>query len=126
MGEFHPLPTGRLHSEAERWEEELVHGQSKSLEPSDDYVRFAKELLESSRIPFEEPPLTGATLGELVPKASPTGLGALVGWTVVGSTPKLLVSIPAGIIIVRCAVGVGRGLEEGLHARIKKFFTRRA
>lgn len=97
----------------------------------DEYVNFAKELLSSSRIPIEESPLSGISLGELfssASKASPTSLGAMIGWIIAGHhTPLLLLSVPAGIILVRSAVGIAKGLEkgfeEGLHAQIKKLFT---
>lgn len=93
---------------------------------SPEYLDFAKELLSSSRIPIEESPLSGIPLGELfsrASKASPTGLGAFIGWIIAGNTPLLLLWVPVGIILVRGAVGIGKGLEEGLQARIKKLFT---
>jgi hypothetical protein len=105
------------------WQQEVAVGQHKSLSPSSDHLGFAHELLKSSRIPFEESPLTGVSLEQLIAKASPTGLGALVGWAVAGNTPFLFIYVPAGIIIVSCAVGIGGGLREGLQARIKKLFT---
>jgi hypothetical protein len=105
------------------WQREVAEGQTKSLEPSFEQMGFAQELLNSSRIPFEESPLKGVPLEKLITKASPTGLGALIGWAVAGNTPFLFIYVPAGIIIVRSAVGVGRALEEGLHVRIKRLFT---
>ena len=100
--------------------------QLDSLTPTHEYEDFAKELLSSSRIPIEESPLSGVPLGDLfsrASKASPLGLGALVGWLIAGNTPMLLLWVPIGIIIIRSSAGIGRGLEEGLYARIKKLFT---
>ena len=110
----------------EYWKQEVKDEQHKSVSISEDQVRFAGELLESSRIPFEESPLVGVPLKDLIAmasKASPTGIGVAVGWAVAGNTPFLFISVPAGIIVVWFAVGFGQGLGQGLQTRIKKLIT---
>lgn len=48
------------------WQQEVRGGQTTSLEPRGGYLGFASELLASPRIPFEESPLTGASLEQLI------------------------------------------------------------
>jgi hypothetical protein len=102
----------------------------KALLESDDAIPpeisdFSKYLLHEAVIPFERSPLEGASLFNIVSHASGVGIGAYIGFVLAGSTPLLLITVPAGMILCGAAAGAARGLEEGLHRRIERLLSGR-
>jgi hypothetical protein len=86
---------------------------------------FAEQVAGTPMIPFENSPLTSESLINLLNKvtASSSGgvaLGAYAGFVLAGSTPFLLLYIPAGMLIFGAAAGLGKALEEGLRVRLLK------
>jgi hypothetical protein len=86
-------------------------------------ITFAQQISFAQLIPFEESPLDLHSLGSIFSKPTVLGIGALVGFAAVGfaATPLLLVTVPAGIVIVGAAKGVGEALEKGLADRLQRF-----
>lgn len=91
----------------------------------DIFYRFAEYLSYADIVPFASSPLELHSLASIAATASPLGIGAAVGFAVFGSSPLLLVGVPAGIIICGAAAGVSRALEEGLRERLLGLLTRR-
>lgn len=60
------------------------------------------------------------SIGNIVLKASGTGMGAFTGFVLAGDTPLLFILVPAGMILFGAAAGVARALEEGLRERVLK------
>jgi hypothetical protein len=99
----------------------------RELPPGHDYAisawernaaAFAEQLVDAPVIPIEESPLSGASLAQLMSRA-PDAAGALLGIAVGHDHPLLLViTVPAGIVIVGAATGVAQALNTGLRAKI--------
>jgi hypothetical protein len=82
--------------------------------------RVARQLAFDDVIPWRDSPLRGEALAGLITKAGAvgtTGFGAFVG-SYVGNGPLLLVTVPAGIILVGAASGIAQALREGLHKKV--------
>ena len=92
-----------------------------ALEPA---MAFAEQASFLDLIPFEESPLEPTALATLLTKAGGVGVGAFAGWVIAGtSTPLLLLTLPAGMIICGAAAGVATGLEEGFRKRISSWLA---
>jgi hypothetical protein len=74
-------------------------------------LAVAEGLLLSTDIPFESSPLSGQSIASVVSGSGGVGLvGVLVGGAV---TPWLLIAVPAGVVLMKAADGLGRG--DSLH-----------
>jgi hypothetical protein len=81
---------------------------------------LARQLAFGDVIPWRESPLSGESLAGLMTKAGAlgvTGFGALLG-SYAGNGPLLLVTVPAGIIIVGAATGIGNAMRDGLYEKV--------
>ena len=85
----------------------------------------AVEAILQSGIVIERSPPESIPLKLLAEKGNYIALGAFVGYTAAsGGTPWLMmISIPGGIIVMGAAVGVSRGLMNGLHRVIEKLIS---
>jgi hypothetical protein len=96
-----------------------------SVEGTEAEIREAVEALSrqvafDDAIPWRESPLHGESLAGLLTKAGAvgsTGFGALLG-SFAGHGALLLVTVPAGIILVGAATGVAMAMRDGLYQRI--------
>jgi hypothetical protein len=80
-----------------------------------EYVSFARI------VPFEQSPLAGEALGDLLASGSGVGIGAGIGIMVAGGpTPLLFLTVPAGIIICGSAKGIADGMAEGLRYHVRR------
>jgi len=71
-------------------------------------LAVAESLLLSTDIPFESSPLSGQSIASVVSKSDGLGLVvAVVGGVV---TPWLLIAVPAGLVLMKAADGLGRGV----------------
>lgn len=76
-------------------------------------LAVAEALLLSTDIPFESSPLSAQSISSVIGKA---GAGTLVAAAVAGVvTPWLLVSLPAGVILMKAADGLGAGSRVAVH-----------
>lgn len=87
-------------------------------------AEFANYLAKERIIPFEQSPLSALSLHDLL-RATGSAIGAYAGFVISGSSPLLLITVPAGMIICGAASGVARGLEDGLKRRIVSMIGRR-
>jgi hypothetical protein len=78
----------------------------------------AASLLRDELIPVRVNPLNLESIGRLVTHATGTAIGAYAGFVMAGPSPVLLITIPAGMILVGAAAGTARALEEGLYKRL--------
>jgi hypothetical protein len=67
-------------------------------------------------IPFKEVLKSAASKGGAVV------LGSFIGWAVAPESVLMFLSIPAGIVVVGSAIGVSRGMENGLQDLIERLF----
>jgi hypothetical protein len=83
------------------------------------------DLLFRDTIPWRGSPLAGQSLGGLLATVSGSGFGAAIG-TYLGHGPLLLLTVPAGIVVVGLTsyvtAGVGMGLQEGLRQKVLGLF----
>ena len=88
-------------------------------------LQFAEYIAHESSIPFEQSPLSGLSITQIL--KSPTTIGAAGGFILTGMYgPVYLVMVPAGMIICAAAKGIGDGLSEGLKHKIVKAMTGKA
>jgi len=88
------------------------------------YFDFAEQLIFGKHVPFEHSPIELESLGNLVAKASGIGVGAYVGFVISGTSPLLLLTVPAGMVICGAAAGVSRALEDGLKEKLLKLLKK--
>ncbi len=73
----------------------------------------AEALLLSTDIPFESSPLSAKSISSVI---ADSGAGALVAAVASGVlTPWILIAVPAGIVLMKAADGVGSGARDALH-----------
>lgn len=74
--------------------------------------------MSESFVPIEFSPLGANSISTFLQNASSTAVGAYAGYLLAGPTPLLLLTVPAGMILVGAASGVAKGLEEGLRRKL--------
>ena len=94
-----------------------------ATQPQNRHYRFAEHVTMARILPFENSPLTGESLGEIITRASGVGLGAFVGFAVAGESAAVFVLVPAGMILFGTSAGLARGLEEGIRERVKRLIV---
>lgn len=82
---------------------------------------FSQYLAYSRIIPFEQSPLTPDALATIA-KGGSIALGATIGYVVAGSTPFLLITVPAGIVLCGAAYSFSKWIEENRNEIWKKVF----
>lgn len=76
-------------------------------------LAVAEALLLSTDIPFESSSLSAQSISSVIGKS---GAGALVAVVAAGVvTPWLLVSVPAGVVLMKAADGLGGGARDSVH-----------
>jgi hypothetical protein len=87
-----------------------------SLSPDSKEISVIVETLMGASMAIEESPIKGASLKDLAAwaKKNPVGLGAVVGFLAVGFSPLLLITVPAGMILVGAAASVADAIQKGL------------
>ena len=104
---------------AEHFQLVLEHRELFALDHS-DVLAFAEYAANENVVPIEHSPLSADSLVSLLGgSGAGVGLGLMVAG---GPTPLLLITVPAGIILVGTATGIAEGLNEGLRYRIKRLF----
>lgn len=91
---------------------------------SESSFRFASMVVSEAAIPFEESPLGGTSIAALLQKAGSAGgatVGAYVGWVIVGNSPWLLITVPAGMVLCGAASGIASGLQQGLKESVSNW-----
>jgi hypothetical protein len=78
------------------------------------------ELVREAIVPTEQSPLQGTPLSELVGHASAGSVGAVLGYQAAPHSPLLLITVPAGIVLVGAAKGLGAGLNAGLRGLVER------
>jgi hypothetical protein len=82
-------------------------------------------VFESTVIIEQSPPM-GIPFGELAKRSTALGIGTFIGFGLAaGSFPLMIITVPVGIIVVGAAVGVSKGLENGLDKWIRDFLEPR-
>jgi hypothetical protein len=87
----------------------LLSAERLPFSPAD--LEFAKALVEEPLVPFEQSPLGAVSLAGIA-RAGAVATGTYVGFIVAGSSPLLLITVPAGMIICGAAWGIGEGLRR--------------
>jgi hypothetical protein len=82
--------------------------------------RVAVDLLAQNIVIERSPPVAQA-LSSFLHGATSVSLGALVGMNMTDSPYLMMITIPAGVIVMGTALGVSRGLQQGLQKRVEKF-----
>lgn len=116
---FLPIFLENLFRGIEQPEDALIVRASREFEP---YLRFFND----STVVIEQSPPSGLEWQLMVKSASSVTIGTFVGLSIAPSnSPLLLLTIPAGIIVVGTAIGISRGLENGLNKKIATLINRR-
>jgi hypothetical protein len=107
----------------EAWRHAAETGRLGDWRAAPHHSSFSSELLSSSRVPFEESPLTSKSLAAL------TTFGATLGLALAGPTPVAFIYVPAGIVLVvvsaGIAVGLAEGFQGGLRSQVRRFLIGR-
>ena len=62
-------------------------------------------------------------LREIAKAGAPVVIGTFLGYEVAdGSYPLMFITIPVGIIVIGSAIGISRGLENGLNKFVEGLF----
>jgi hypothetical protein len=89
------------------------------------FADAAQEVIDGGFV-IERSPPEMLSFSALIAKVSPVAFGVYVGWITDSiDRPLLIVSIPAGIVLMGAAAGVARGLNDGLHIRISDLIAGR-
>lgn len=86
----------------------------------EDDGRFFERLAFAAIIPFESSPLAAQALTSLI-QGSGGALGAATGMLAGAGEPVLLLTVPLGVVLAGAAVGIARGLADGLEERSRNF-----
>lgn len=73
-----------------------------------------------SEIVIERSPAVAEKLLSLVHGATSTSLGVLLGTSFTNDPYVMILTIPAGILVMGTVLGISRGLERGLAKRVEK------
>ena len=104
----------------EGFEEETRHSSTQLPKP---FV-FAEYLTFARVIPFEQPPLSADSLGNILTAQGHGEAGYMYHEET--RTPLLAVAIPAGMVICGSAPGMIRALESGLRQRLMELVKSRS
>jgi hypothetical protein len=85
---------------------------------------FAEYLTFARVIPFEQPPLSADSLGNILTAQGHGEAGYM--YHEASNTPVLAVAIPGGIVICGSAPGMTRALDSGLRQRLIEFVKSRS
>lgn len=99
-----------------------------SREPGDVRNPRIVDYLLDQTIVLEESPPKAVPLKSLIGAGSIMSIGAAVGYALApGTYPLLLlITVPAGIIVIGSAAGVATAMQHGLHEVVRqKFFDRK-
>ncbi|MGJ5121712.1 hypothetical protein [Bradyrhizobium oligotrophicum] len=92
-----------------------------------DRLNILAELLYEESVVVERSPPQAIPAKELIMQAGKRGgaivVGTFVGWSVAPESYLAFLSIPLGILVVGSAIGVSRGLENGLQAYVENLFA---
>jgi hypothetical protein len=77
----------------------------------------AESLLLSTDIPFESSALSGQSIASVISDAGGVGLLAVLAGGV--ATPWLLIAVPAGVILMKVADGLGSGMHLAPHEIVR-------
>jgi hypothetical protein len=100
---------------------DFVFGESHS--PTLPSPSFRQALLFENVIVVEQSPPDLQSFTHLVTHATGVAVGAYVGASV-ASGPLLFITVPAGMIVMGAASGIGKALEAGLREAILKWLRR--
>lgn len=79
--------------------------------------------IKTAEIVVEQSPVTGIEFAALLRCASNVAIGSYLGMQASGgSTPLMFIFVPAGILVVCSAAGIGKALEKGLNRQIAAIF----
>lgn len=90
-----------------------------------DLFAFAEELSFAQVVPFESSLLSLQAMATIFLKAAKGGavpLGAVAALVAVGTTPALLVAVPAGIVLCGGAIAFGKWVDENRDEVFSKVF----
>src|SRR5207245_8538857 len=107
--------------------------QGVSSREADEALMLAKWSVENARIMdvilhsdivYEKSPPEVTQLASVIAKAGASVvIGTFLGYEVAdGNYPLMFITIPTGIIVIGAALGVSRGLENGLNKYIENLF----
>jgi hypothetical protein len=82
--------------------------------PTDPLMSFAEQIAYTDLIPFEESPVGLVSLASKAAKLanSPVALGAFIGVIAGGTSPFVLIAVPAGIILCGAAKVISEALDK--------------
>jgi hypothetical protein len=81
--------------------------------------------LLNEEIVVQSSPVDAIPLGKLLGGATAASIGTGVGVLAAGGNPLLMiVTIPAGIIIIGSAIGISKGLENGLRVAVERWIKK--
>jgi hypothetical protein len=79
--------------------------------------------LMEANIVVEQSPPSWDQLKSLVSKSPGIGIGAFVGFQMVGThTELMIITVPIGIVVVSSAIGVSEALKKGLNKKVEALF----
>jgi hypothetical protein len=120
---------GTFHDLTEIWIQDVQVNEALKLlqRPTFDHLNehIAKSLLDSEII-FEQSPPAEKKLRELLKKSPGAVIGTFLGYNSVPPDHQLFMwlTIPAGIIVISSALGIGMGLYNGLSHWIEETFRK--
>ncbi len=84
------------------------------------------QFLYDAEIVLDGSPPFPFPLSKIAKGSAAVVIGTFLGWGVAdGNYPLMFVTIPAGIILIGSAIGVSRGLENGLNKWIEDLFKKK-
>jgi hypothetical protein len=94
--------------------------------PPEELVDAAMDTITETPIPVESSPLAGETLQQILSRGGAVGVGTMVAFHVFGATsPLLILAVPGNIILIGAAIGLAKGLENGLAQKIYSLIKHR-
>lgn len=77
----------------------------------------------NAQIVYESSPPQLLPVREIAKAGAPVVIGTFLGYEVAdGSYPLMFITIPVGIIVIGSAIGISRGLENGLNKFVEGLF----
>jgi hypothetical protein len=79
--------------------------------------------IRETEIAIEQSPITGLGFGSILRGAPNVAIGSYIGMQAAGGATSLMfVTVPAGILVVCSAAGIGKALQKGLNRQISAIF----